>query len=79
MRIETVPGGPGPLAQRAAVWVADQLWSAIDERDVAHLAVSGGTTPKAMFGALKDPLRLRLVATRAFPSGSVLLEYVPAT
>lgn len=33
---------------------------------------------KAMFGSLKEPLRLRLVATRAFPSGSVLLDYVPA-
>ena len=33
---------------------------------------------KAMFGSLAEPLRLRLVATRAFPSGSVLLEYVPA-
>ena len=31
-----------------------------------------------MFGSLAEPLRLRLVATRAFPSGSVLLEYVPA-
>jgi dihydrofolate reductase len=34
---------------------------------------------KAMFGSLAEPLRLRLVATRAFPSGSVLLEYEPAT
>lgn len=33
---------------------------------------------KAMFAALAEPLRMRLVATRAFPSGSVLLEYVPA-
>jgi dihydrofolate reductase len=33
---------------------------------------------KAMFGSIAEPLRLRLVATRAFPSGSVLLEYVPA-
>ena len=33
---------------------------------------------KAMFGALAEPLQLRLVATRAFPSGSVLLEYRPA-
>lgn len=31
---------------------------------------------KAMFAALGAPLRLKLVATRAFPSGSVLLEYV---
>ena len=34
---------------------------------------------KAMFGSLAEPLRLRLVATRAFPSGSVLLEYLPRT
>ena len=33
---------------------------------------------KAMFGELAEPLRLRLVATRAFPSGAVLLAYVPA-
>jgi dihydrofolate reductase len=33
---------------------------------------------KAMFASLTEPLRLRLVATRAFSSGSVLLEYVPA-
>jgi 6-phosphogluconolactonase len=52
VRVETVPGGPGALAERAAVWAADQLWTAIAERDVAHLAVSGGTTPKAMFTAL---------------------------
>jgi dihydrofolate reductase len=30
---------------------------------------------KAMFGALAEPLRLRLVGTRPFSSGSVLLEY----
>jgi 6-phosphogluconolactonase len=52
MRLEVVPGGAHALAQRSAVWVADQLWSAIAERGVAHLAVSGGTTPKAMFSAL---------------------------
>jgi dihydrofolate reductase len=43
---------------------------------IAPIALGEG---KAMFGSLKEPLRLRLVATRAFPSGSVLLEYVPAT
>ena len=32
---------------------------------------------KAMFGSLTAPLRLKLVATRPFSSGSVLLEYVP--
>ena len=30
---------------------------------------------KAMFGSLKEPLRLRLTGTRTFSSGSVLLEY----
>ena len=34
---------------------------------------------KPMFGSLKEPLRLKLVATRAFPSGSVLLEYTRAS
>ena len=31
---------------------------------------------KAMFGALEEPLKFKLVATRAFSSGGVLLEYV---
>jgi len=43
---------------------------------IAPIALGKG---KAMFGSLSAPLRLRLVATRAFPSGSVLLEYVPAS
>jgi dihydrofolate reductase len=33
---------------------------------------------KAMFGSLAQPLHLRLVGTRRFDSGSVLMEYVPA-
>jgi dihydrofolate reductase len=33
---------------------------------------------KAMFGSLAQPLHLRLVGTRRFNSGGVLLEYVPA-
>jgi len=32
---------------------------------------------KALFGSLRSPLPLRLVATRTFESGSVLLEYEP--
>lgn len=34
---------------------------------------------KAMFAALEQPLALRLTGTRTFSSGSVLLEYEPAT
>jgi dihydrofolate reductase len=34
---------------------------------------------KALFASLKAPLPLRLVGTRTFDSGSVLLEYEPAT
>ncbi len=33
---------------------------------------------KALFGALDAPLPLRLIGTRTFSSGSVLLEYEPA-
>jgi 6-phosphogluconolactonase len=75
VRVEVAPGGPGPLAERAAVWVADQLWTAISERDVAHLAVSGGTTPKAMFAALAtlpvpwDRVHVWQVDERVAPDG----------
>jgi len=34
---------------------------------------------KAMFGSLKEPLRLRLTGTRTFSSGAVLLEYQRAS
>jgi 6-phosphogluconolactonase len=40
------------LAERAALWVADRLWAAISQRGQATLAVSGGSTPQAMFEAL---------------------------
>ena len=40
------------LPGRAAILVADRLWSAFAARGVAHLAVSGGSTPLAMFSAL---------------------------
>lgn len=43
---------------------------------IAPTAIGRG---KAMFGSLLAPLRLRLVGTRTFSSGSVLLEYVPAS
>jgi 6-phosphogluconolactonase/glucosamine-6-phosphate isomerase/deaminase len=52
MRIEVVRGAPDRLAQRAAVWVAERLWAAVAERGEAHLAVSGGATPAAMFADL---------------------------
>lgn len=48
--VEVVPSEL--LAGRAAVWVADRLWSAVSQRDQADLAVSGGSTPQAMFAAL---------------------------
>jgi len=75
--------------------VADQLWTAIADRDVAHLAVSGGTTPKAMFEALAalpvpwDQVHVGQVDERVAPDGdparnlndldAALLSKVPAT
>jgi 6-phosphogluconolactonase len=52
MLVEAVPGGPDVLAQRAAMWIADRVWRAVVDRGVAHIAVSGGTTPSAMFAVL---------------------------
>lgn len=51
MRIEVLPDAD-QLAERTAVWIADRLWSAVAERGRAHLAVSGGSTPAAMFRSL---------------------------
>jgi dihydrofolate reductase len=42
---------------------------------IAPLALGKG---KAFFGAFDEPLRLKLTGSRVFPSGNVLLEYVPA-
>jgi 6-phosphogluconolactonase len=50
VRVETVASEL--LAGRAAIWLADHIWSAVAERDVAHVAVSGGRTPGAMLRAL---------------------------
>ena len=44
----------GALAARAAIFVADRIWSATAERGEAHLALSGGRTPAAMIVALAD-------------------------
>ena len=52
MRLEVIDGGQAPLAERSAIWLADRLWAAAAERGVAHLAVSGGTTPATTFVAL---------------------------
>jgi 6-phosphogluconolactonase len=52
VQLEVVPGGADALAQRAAVWMADHIWAAIDERGVAHVAVSGGSSPVHMFRVL---------------------------
>jgi 6-phosphogluconolactonase len=32
--------------------MAERIWAAVDDRGVAHVAVSGGTTPKVMFEVL---------------------------
>jgi dihydrofolate reductase len=42
---------------------------------VAPMALGRG---KSLFASLKEPLKLRLVGTRTFPSGGVLHEYVRA-
>jgi 6-phosphogluconolactonase len=95
MRVEVVAGGPAPLAERAAVWVAERIWSAVVDRGVAHVAVSGGGTPTAMFAALATlpvlwpDVHIWQVDERVAPDGdpdrnlvdlqAALLSKVPAT
>ncbi len=55
MHVEVIP--TEDLSSRAALWVADRVWSAWAERGTAHLAVSGGSSPAVMFVALSG-LRL---------------------
>lgn len=50
MHVEVIP--TQDLSWRAALWVADRIWSASAERGSAHIAVSGGSSPAAMFGVL---------------------------
>jgi 6-phosphogluconolactonase len=50
VRAEVIP--TALLPDRAALWLADRIWTAVADRGVAHLAVSGGSTPAAMFASL---------------------------
>jgi dihydrofolate reductase len=79
--VRTMKAGDGPpimLGAGADLFATLSQAGLIDDYRflIAPIALGKG---KAMFASLTEPLRLRLVATRAFPSGSVLLEYVPAS
>jgi dihydrofolate reductase len=78
--IRTMKGGDGPpiaLGGGAELFATVSQAGLIDDYKFLIVPTALGKG-KAMFGLLDEPLRLRLVATRAFPSGAVLLEYVPA-
>jgi 6-phosphogluconolactonase len=71
--IETIAADVLPA--RAAVWIADRVWSAVAQRGVAHLAVSGGRTPVATLRTLDglplpwDRLHIWQVDERVAPDG----------
>ena len=46
---------PAAVAQAAAQLFADAIIKAAAARGLARVAISGGTTPKAMFALLADP------------------------
>lgn len=46
---------PPEVARAAAVFFTDAVLSAASARGIARVAISGGTTPKAMFALLADP------------------------
>jgi 6-phosphogluconolactonase len=46
---------PTAVAEAAAQLFTDAITKAVQTRDLARVAISGGTTPKAMFQLLADP------------------------
>ena len=46
---------PAEVAQAAARLFASAAIAAVEKRGQARIAISGGTTPKAMFALLADP------------------------
>jgi len=46
---------PAEVASAAARFFTDQVIAAAQARGIARVAISGGTTPKVMFGLLADP------------------------
>jgi 6-phosphogluconolactonase len=46
---------PAAVAQAAGELFASSVAAAVNARGIARVAISGGTTPKAMFGLLADP------------------------
>ena len=78
--VRAMKAGDGPpiyLASGADLFATLSEAGLIDDYQflIYPIAIGQG---KSMFASLTKPLRLRLVATRAFPSGNVLLEYEPA-
>jgi 6-phosphogluconolactonase len=53
MQVSVAPDSATAAAE-AAAWLAGQLRNAVQRRGVAVVAVSGGRTPAAMFGALSE-------------------------
>jgi dihydrofolate reductase len=79
--VREMKAGDGPpimLGSGAALFATLSEAGLIDDYRflIAPTALGEG---KAMFGALNEPLRLRLKSARPMSSGSVLLEYEPAT
>jgi dihydrofolate reductase len=78
--IRRLKAGDGP---DLLLGVGTELFATLAEADLIDVyrflvipkAIGRG---KALFASLQRPLDLRLVGTRTFDAGSVLLEYVPA-
>jgi dihydrofolate reductase len=76
-RLKDGPGAPIGLGGGAELLATLAKAGLIDKYRFLVIPTALGTG-KAMFAALDAPLRLRLVGTRTFEAGSVLLEYEPA-
>ncbi len=87
MQVNVAPDASAAAAE-AAVWIARQLRGAVHRRGEATIAVSGGRTPAAMFGALSEldvpwaAITVFQVDERVAPDGdaarnAALLELLP--
>jgi 6-phosphogluconolactonase len=51
----SISATPAEVALTAAQLLTDAMVKAVEKRGLARIAISGGTTPKAMFALLADP------------------------
>ncbi len=75
-----IPPTPSAVAQAAAHLFTNAVTTAASTRGLARIAISGGTTPKAMFALLAgDPFIQQIPGTSSISTGSTSAPSPPTT